>query len=67
MFDYYPEYQTDAVIPVDIDNCIFDQHAFLSAMEQLYKKLNFDDFNPDLVGKFWQAYIDLHVDTSQNL
>ena len=67
MFNFYPEYQTDTIITFDVDNCIFDQHTFLSSVEQLYKKLNFDDFNPDLVGKFWQAYINLHVDTSQNL
>jgi hypothetical protein len=67
MFDFYPEYQTNTTITFDIDNSMFDQDTFLSAMEQLYKKLNFDDFDPDLIGKFWQAYMDLHVDTSQNL
>ena len=67
MSEFYPEYQTDTIITVDVDSCMFDQQAFLSAMQQLYTKLNFDDFNSDLVGKFWQAYINLHVDTSQNL
>ena len=67
ILEFYPEYQADSIIAFDVDVCIFNQTMFLSAIEQLYKKLNFDDFNADLVGKFWQAYMDLHVDTRQNL
>lgn len=46
----------------DIDNNIFDQDKFLNAMKKLYDQLGYDDFNHDLVGKFWQAYIRLHID-----
>ena len=67
ILEFYPEYNTDTLITFDIDNCIFDQYKFLTSMETLYQKLNFDDFNAALITKFWQAYIDLHVDTSQNL
>lgn len=47
-------------IIVDIDNHIFDQTAFLKLIEDLYCTLGFDDFDSDLVGNFWQKYIDLH-------
>jgi hypothetical protein len=67
MIEFYPKYNTDTIITFDIDNCIFNQHKFLASMERLYQKLNFDDFNADLITKFWQAYIDLHIDTSQNV
>jgi hypothetical protein len=67
MFEFYPQYHANTMITFDIDGCIFNRHKFLESMEKLYQKLNFDDFNPELVGNFWQAYIALHVDTSQNL
>jgi len=67
MLEFYPEYHTDTLITFDVDSCIFNQSKFLTSMEILYQKLNFDDFNTDLITKFWQAYINLHVDTSQNL
>jgi len=50
------------VYSIDVDSCIFDKEKFLQAIENLYKKLDFDDFNPELVSSFWQAYIRLHVD-----
>ena len=67
MREFYPEYNTDTTIIFNVDSCIFNQYKFLTSMEALYQKLNFDDFNADLITKFWQAYIDLHIDTSQNL
>jgi hypothetical protein len=45
---------------LDIDNNIFDQDRFLDVISSLYQTLGFDDFNPELVGKFWKRYIDLH-------
>jgi hypothetical protein len=50
----------------DIDNSIFSRTKFLSAMEELYMQLGFFDFNSILVEKFWQSYIDLHIDKHQN-
>ena len=67
MFEYYPKYQTHNIITFDIDNCMFDKHKFLTSMRRLYQLLGFDDFDSKLIGEFWQAYINLHVDTSQNL
>jgi hypothetical protein len=57
---------TDA-IAFDIDNSIFEKSKFLSAMSDLYTQLHYDDFNSELVGNFWQSYIDLHIDKHQNM
>lgn len=46
----------------DIDSNIFNKENFLSAMQRLYEELGYDDFNPELVGKYWQAYMSLHID-----
>jgi len=67
MLDFYPEYRADTTIIFNIDDCIFNQYKFLEEMEKLYQKLNFDDFDPALTSKFWQAYMDIHIDKSQNL
>lgn len=58
---------SNQVLLFDIDNCIFDKEKFLDAVSNLYTQLEFDDFNSDLVGKFWQAYIDLHLDSPATL
>lgn len=46
----------------DVDNSIFNRTKFLMAMERLYEQLGLTDFNPILVEKFWQSYMELHVD-----
>lgn len=46
----------------DVDNTIFNQTKFLTAIEQLYIDLELSDFDPTLVGAFWQSYMSLHVD-----
>jgi len=46
----------------DVDECIFEKSKFLNAISELYNKLEYDDFNPYLVGEFWQRYIRLHID-----
>jgi hypothetical protein len=46
----------------DVDTAIFNQVNFLSAMRNLYEQLELPDFNPNLVGTFWQSYMSLHVD-----
>lgn len=61
MSQYYPCFNT-APIVFDVDSCLFDREKFLRSMSDLYQKLGFDDFNQDLIGKFWQAYMSLHVD-----
>ena len=44
----------------DVDENIFDIFKFIPAVEQLYNRLGFTDFNPDLIGAFWKSYITLH-------
>jgi hypothetical protein len=46
----------------DVDTAMFVKHKFLESIQNLYEKLNLDDFDPVLVGKFWQLYMTLHVD-----
>lgn len=45
----------------DVDGTFFDGDRFLSAMSDLYGQMGFDDFNYDLIGRFYQAYIRLHM------
>jgi hypothetical protein len=51
----------------DVDNSIFEKNAFLTSMEKLYIDVGLDDFKSELIEKFWQAYIDLHIDKHQNM
>lgn len=46
----------------NIDESIFNRSKFLASIELLYKSFGFSDFNSELVGKFWQSYMSLHVD-----
>ena len=58
---FYKWYQVqNPQILFDIDNSIFDRDHFLTSMNKLYQNLGFDDFDPVLIEKFWQKYIDLH-------
>jgi len=49
-------------IIVDIDSTIFDKELFILEMKKLYAQLEFDDFDPIAIGKFWKRYMSLHVD-----
>lgn len=61
MLQFYNWQDIDGLFSVfDVDNSYFDRDNFLNAMESLYRWLEFDDFNPELVGTFWQAYMRLH-------
>ena len=40
---------------------IFEEDKFLDRVKILYDELGYDDFNHDLVQKFYQAYISLHI------
>ena len=40
---------------------IFEEDKFLDRVKILYDELGYDDFNRDLVQKFYQAYISLHI------
>jgi Fe-S cluster biosynthesis and repair protein YggX len=53
---------TATMMLFDIDNSIFEKSAFLTAMQDLYLKLKYDDFESTRISKFWQAYMELHVD-----
>jgi len=44
----------------DIDSCIYNTEAFVQQVEQLYKYLEFDDFNKDYVAPYHTRYIELH-------
>jgi len=44
----------------DIDSCIYDTKAFVQQVEQLYKYLEFEDFNQDYVACYHNRYIELH-------
>ena len=44
----------------DFDSAIDSEAAFVGAMENLYKWLDFDDFNPALVAEFYRAYAKVH-------
>jgi len=62
----YTSYQINApTIGFDIDNCIFDKVKFLSSMENLYATLGYNDFNSELIMKFWEQYMNLHVEIVQ--
>lgn len=39
---------------------IFDEEKFLYQIENLYNQLGYDDFNKNMVTKFYRAYIELH-------
>ena len=40
---------------------IFEEDKFLDRVKILYDELGYDDFNRELVQKFYQAYISLHI------
>jgi len=66
--EFYISNQINAIIiGFDIDNCIFDKFKFLSSIENLYNQLGYTDFNPKLVGDFWQQYINLHIDNNDTI
>jgi len=44
----------------NIDNSIFDEESFIISMKKLYQDLGFDDFNEELISKFWKKYTHLH-------
>lgn len=49
----------------NVDDSIFSETKFLSEMQKLYIGLGLDDFNANLILKFWQSYMALHVDKSE--
>lgn len=64
---FYPlTLATNPVLLFDVDQCYFDQNMFLTSMHKLYDDLGFDDFQPDLVGFFYQKYISLHTQSKEN-
>jgi hypothetical protein len=58
---FYPLQIAKNHILFNVDECIFDTDKFLNSMKQLYKQMNFDDFQPHLVKEFYTAYISLHI------
>jgi hypothetical protein len=63
MCNFYIDYQINVTnFGFDIDNYIFIKSKFLDAISDLYNNLGYDDFNPNLIGKFWEKYIKLHID-----
>jgi len=59
---YYKDqefYQLDSFM-IDVDNTFMEWHPFNQMMQELYDYLGFDDYNSELVYKFWVAYTNLH-------
>lgn len=52
-------YQLDS-FNIDVDDTFFSWHKFNTMMERLYRYLDFDDYQPELVKQFWEQYINLH-------
>lgn len=48
------------IIEFDVDANYFHKDKFLLAVEVLYAQLGYDDFNPELVGNFYEEYARLH-------
>jgi len=46
----------------DMDLSIFDKTRFIDSIHELYVWLEFDDFDADMIGMFYDAYIKLHND-----
>jgi hypothetical protein len=44
----------------DVDNTYFNKQNFLKKIMELYSWLGFDDFNPVLIGNYYDRYIELH-------
>ena len=66
ILEFYIASNTDT-IGFDIDHSIFEKSKFLSSIETLYYQLKYDDFNSKLVGDFWQQYINLHINSNNNM
>jgi hypothetical protein len=47
-------------ITVDIDSFMFNQSSFLSETKKLYEFFKFDDYNPELLLKFYTPYLKAH-------
>lgn len=46
----------------DIDGSIFDEGKFVKQMKRLYDWANYDDFNEELLLKYYRPYIEIHKD-----
>lgn len=62
IINFYNWQGIDNIFLFDVDNSMFNRARFLEAIEELYKNLGFLDFNSNLVEKFWQSYMTLHID-----
>lgn len=58
---FYPLQSSKNQVLFNVDACIFNVDKFLNSMKQLYVQLEFDDFQQDLVEKFYTKYISLHT------
>jgi hypothetical protein len=45
----------------DVDQCYLDKKQFMKALQQLYSFFGFDDFNYELIERFYDRYIELHI------
>jgi hypothetical protein len=44
----------------DMDGNIFSRVTFLKGMENLYKQLQYVDFNDIIISKYWEEYVKVH-------
>jgi hypothetical protein len=59
---YYKDqefYQLESFV-IDVDNTFMEWYPFSQMMSDLYDYLGFDDYNSELMYKFWVAYTNLH-------
>lgn len=47
-------------ITIDMDKIIYDQQGFLSEIKHLYDYFGLDDYQPELLIRFYQAYLECH-------
>jgi len=58
----WPDISDKNIQSLDVDNSYFNKDNFLKSMEVLYNWLECDDFNPNLIGRYYDEYWKLHND-----
>lgn len=61
--DYLRDFQTSLPFETfifDVDNSMFNRNNCLRSIQSLYDGMGFDDFNPELIGRYYDEYMYLH-------
>lgn len=59
-FDPWIETAQESNVTFDIDSSMYSRTYFLAEIRKLYNYFGFEDFNPDLLTKFYNQYKQLH-------